>query len=262
METDYAKQNGGDFDFIIDKEKKMALPNDVEFWPWMLKFGRDKYNLWVFEQDFLLTTFEKLTALQTDLYLGRTWLTQMGDAAQSLGLTIQYCMSYPRHALQSLEVPVVTQIRVSSDYQPGNTNWMIGDSTILAHALGLAAFKDNFHTVSEQQDCRFTAPEPYPALETYVAALSGGPVGPSDSVGMANKTLIMATCMMDGRLLKPSRPAMSLDSTFVYRAFGTSGPNGVVTAAYSEVWISSYKQVANKHRCYVLFFAGSHRCRG
>ena len=35
--------------------------------------------------------------------------------------------------------------------------------------------------------------EGYPALETYVAALSTGPVGPSDQIGTANKTLIMAT---------------------------------------------------------------------
>ena len=37
---------------------------------------------------------------------------------------------------------MVTQIRVSDDYQPGNTQWRIGDTTILAHAVGLAAFKD------------------------------------------------------------------------------------------------------------------------
>ena len=51
-------------------------------------------------------------------------------------------MPWPRHVLQSLELPVVTQIRVSDDYQPGNTQWRIGDTTILAHAVGLAAFKD------------------------------------------------------------------------------------------------------------------------
>ena len=34
--------------------------------------------------------------------------------------------------------------------------------------------------------------EGYPALETYVAVLSTGPVGPSDQIGTANKTLIMA----------------------------------------------------------------------
>ena len=51
-------------------------------------------------------------------------------------------MPWPRHVVQSLEIPVVTQIRVSDDYQPGNTQWRIGDTTILAHAVGLAAFKD------------------------------------------------------------------------------------------------------------------------
>ena len=35
--------------------------------------------------------------------------------------------------------------------------------------------------------------EETPALEAYVAVLSGGPVGPSDQVGMANTSLIMAT---------------------------------------------------------------------
>lgn len=41
--------------------------------------------------------------------------------------------------------------------------------------------------------------------------------------------------MMDGRLLQPCRPALSLDSTFVQRAFGSGGPDGYVTAAFTEV---------------------------
>ena len=159
----------------------------------------------------------------------------MGNAAQNLGLTIQYCMSWTRHALQSVEIPAVTQIRVSGDYHPGNDQWRIGDSAILAHSLGLAAFKDNFHTTSNQTKCKFTERELNTLLETYVAALSGGPVGPSDSVGGANKTLIMATCMADGRLLKPTRPAMSLDKSFIYRAFGVGDLDGEVYSAHSEV---------------------------
>lgn len=46
-------------------------------------------------------------------------------------------------------VPVVTQIRVSDDYSPSNEQWIVGDSTILAHAVGLAAFKD----VSFKEGC-------------------------------------------------------------------------------------------------------------
>lgn len=43
--------------------------------------------------------------------------------------------------------------------------------------------------------------------------------------------------MIDGRLLQPTRPALSLDSTFVQRAFGSGGPNGHIVAAYTEVGI-------------------------
>ena len=41
--------------------------------------------------------------------------------------------------------------------------------------------------------------------------------------------------MMDGRILKPTHPAMSIDSTFVQRAFGSGGPDGQFAAAYAEV---------------------------
>ena len=232
--TDYAKQNGGLFNFIID-EDGYALPVDPEFWRYLLSTAKDEWNLKVYEQDWLDNEYSHLNELTADLNLGQMWLLQMGEAAEELGLTIQYCMPWPRHILQSVMIPTVTQIRASDDYRPGNSNWRLGDTTIMAHALGLAAFKDDFHTLSNEPNCKFPSPEPYPALETYVAALSGGPVGPSDTATSFNKTLIMATCMADGRLLKPSRPAMSLDSTVLYRAFGKGGPNGDVVASYSEV---------------------------
>ena len=233
-DTDYAKQNGGKFNFIIDEKGNIALPDDITFWQYLLSTSRTHWNLWTYEQDWLLTESGRLQELQIDLNLGQTWLGQMGEAAKEQGLTIQYCMAWPRHVMQSVMIPVVTQTRASGDYHPGNTQWRIGDSSILLHALGIAPFKDNFHTTSNQEKCKFNS-EPYPELETYVAVLSNGPVGPSDTVGGANKDLIMATCMSDGLLLKPTRPAMSLDSTFLYRAFGNSGPDGYVTATFTEV---------------------------
>lgn len=54
----------------------------------------------------------------------------------------------------------------------------------------------NFRTSSHQPDCKNYGggiTEMTPALETYAAVLSGGPVGPSDQIGMANATLIKAT---------------------------------------------------------------------
>ena len=67
------------------------------------------------------------------------------------------------------------------------------------------------------------------------AALAAGPLGIGDSVDSMNKQLIMSTCMEDGRLLKPSRPAMSLDSTIIQRAFESGGPDGELWSAYTVV---------------------------
>ena len=57
-------------------------------------------------------------------------------------LLFRYCMPWPRHVLQTVMNPVVTQTRVSDDYQPDNEQWKVGDSTILSHFIGLAVFKD------------------------------------------------------------------------------------------------------------------------
>ena len=51
-----------------------------------------------------------MTATVSDVSLGRLWLRQMGQAAENNGLTVQYCMAPSRHALQSLEIPAVTQV--------------------------------------------------------------------------------------------------------------------------------------------------------
>ena len=42
--------------------------------------------------------------------------------------------------MQSVAIPwpVVTQVRASDDYQPSNDQWLIGDSSISTHSMGLA----------------------------------------------------------------------------------------------------------------------------
>ena len=70
----------------------------------------------------------------------------------------RYCMAYPRHVMQSLEVPAVTQVRASCDYHPGNTagcsfpycQWNIGTSSLLAWAVGIAPSKDGFWSTEVQ----------------------------------------------------------------------------------------------------------------
>lgn len=54
-------------------------------------------------------------------------------------------MPYPRHVLQSVEIPQVTNFRASGDYsQDRSDQWHIGHSSIIAHSLGLGPSKDNY----------------------------------------------------------------------------------------------------------------------
>lgn len=69
-------------------------------------------------------------------------------------------------------------------------------SFIIVHITTPHCYIQDFRTSSNQPDCHnYTGGnvESTPAIEAYAAVLSGGPVGPSDQVGMANVTLIMAT---------------------------------------------------------------------
>lgn len=60
-------------------------------------------------QDWLRQQFVGLPSLLHNLTLGEQWLTQMAEAAEEVGITIQYCTASPRHALQSVMYPSVTQ---------------------------------------------------------------------------------------------------------------------------------------------------------
>ena len=54
----------------------------------------------------------------------------------------------------------------------------------------------NFRTTNFQPDCegyRGGKIENTPAIETYAAVFSGGPVGPSDQIGTASLVLTKAT---------------------------------------------------------------------
>ncbi len=51
-----------------------------------------------------------------DVHDAKLWLTQMASGAKENNLTIQYCMPFIRHLLQSVEFDVVTQARASDDY--------------------------------------------------------------------------------------------------------------------------------------------------
>ena len=65
----------------------------------------------------MTSQFVGVERLLTTAGLSRRWLLYMGRSAATHGITIQYCMAWPRHAMQALEIPVVTQVGLWSDHQ-------------------------------------------------------------------------------------------------------------------------------------------------
>lgn len=141
----------------------------------------------------------------------------MGAAADQVGINIQYCLSFPRHALQALKIPRVTQVRVSNDYavhlSQHNSQWNIGVSSMLADAIGLAPFKDVFWSNSNEPGSPYNASaiEPVPDREILIATLSTGPVAPGDAINYTDVHRIMRCCNENGLILKPDRPITLID---------------------------------------------------
>ena len=235
--TVYAKANGGKFDFSDGSDGSYVVPLQQEFWDWLLETSKE-WGLYTYEQDWLYNEFNGVPLLTKNATMARTWLMQMGTAAEKHNLTVQYCMAYPRHALQSVELQHVTQIRASDDYVPGGNkppaNWNIGGSSILVHAIALAPFKDNFWTSHHEPggSCGNTL-EPDVERQSIVATLSTGPVTVGDGIDFFNKSLIMKSCRTDGLLLQPERPAVFMDSYIRDRHAGTD--SGSIWSTYTTV---------------------------
>ncbi|KAK3789015.1 hypothetical protein RRG08_058193 [Elysia crispata] len=209
VNTTYAKQRGGHFDFFIGHN--LSLPTSEIFWQYLLGHAKEQWGLIVYEQ--------------------------MGSSGPETILPpkIQYCMALPRHGLQSLEIPAVTQARVSNDYHLQDDQWRIGVTSHLANALGLAPSKDTFWTTGDQPGNTYDKSEPHPSLQVVVATLSRGPVGPGDKMDGTNRTLLMRCCNDDGLILKPARPARAIDDQIIEMAYGDhSGVAGEVWTTYSS----------------------------
>jgi hypothetical protein len=201
------------YHFLIDhaNEKSLPIGND-SFWIDLFSEAAQDWGLILYEQDWMNHQTIDFTPTRTDIDLGRQWLVSMGEAADKVGINIQYCMSLPRHALQALEISRVTQARVSDDYfvhiVQRISQWNIGVSSMLADALGMAPFKDIFWSTSIQTGAPYSrsVKEPLPDREIVIATLSTGPVAYADGLDYTNVTRIMRCCRLDGLILKPARP--------------------------------------------------------
>ncbi|XP_078489098.1 uncharacterized protein LOC100181073 isoform X2 [Ciona intestinalis] len=244
-DTTYAKQNGGKYNFYVETEK--AIPADTNFWKDLIRSSKT-WGLITYEQDWLDREFLDLKITRSNITVANNWLKEMGEAASECDVTIQYCMALPRHIMQSVEIQAVTQARVSGDYHPGNSQWKIGVTSMFAHALYIAPYKDTFWTTTVQSGSPYgLSTEPNTALQAAISTLSKGPVGPSDGIGNTDRNLLMKCCRLDGLILKPSRPITSTDETIMKLAFpameGSANAEAEVYTTYSDIHVySSSKQ--------------------
>lgn len=232
-ETDYAKQNGGQYNFIIDGT--FSVPDDQKFWDDLIH-NATKWGIAVYEQDWLHNELEYNPAMLQSPTLGRDWLMQMGSGAQKSKVYVQYCMSYSRHMLQSVEIPAVTQARASDDYHPGSDQWkQLGVTGPYAYAIAIRPTKDNFWTTDKESGRYGNDTERYNRLQSAVSTLSAGPVAPSDEINKTDVALVMRSCDASGQLLQPDYPATLVTKAMLAISGQAEGPKGEVWSTTSTV---------------------------
>ena len=219
--------------FALDEGAKKALPygND-SFWLDFFVEARG-WGLVSYVQDWLAPQTLQFHPIHDDINLGEQWLKSMGKGADQNGINIQYCMSYPRHFLQALEIPRVTHARASIDYAVTLMNheqsqWNIGITSMIIDALGIAPFKDVLWTTSVEPGSPYSsnASERVPDRQILIATLSTGPVAVGDGINFTNIERLMRCCRQDGLILKPDRALTTINELVADWALNGDKPQG------------------------------------
>eukprot|EP01064_Diplonema_japonicum_P021834 TRINITY_DN313_c0_g2_i1.p1 TRINITY_DN313_c0_g2~~TRINITY_DN313_c0_g2_i1.p1 ORF type:complete len:783 (+),score=193.61 TRINITY_DN313_c0_g2_i1:56-2404(+) len=223
----YWKENGGEWEAIyslyynrgwaLGKLGNVHPDSSYAFYKQRFDVGVATQGMQNFEIDFLDFNYLLFPMFLTNLTASEDWLRGMATAAAEHDFSIQYCMALPSDFLVSVNFDAVTDARASQDYSPGwQGNYQIGGTALLLSSVGLSASKDNFWTSGNESDPskQRTGSEPNAELIAIVSAMSGGPVGVADMLGMTNYSVIRPTFATDGTLLHGSRPLTPLESTF------------------------------------------------
>ena len=206
-----------------------------DFYKWFFAKGV-AVGMKSFEPDFMNQNYNCMPAFTESVDASPMWMEGMAGAALDMGLTVQWCYAAPTDVMQALHYPAVTNFRVSNDFCYGQS-WNVGESSLLAWAMGAAPSKDTLWTSDNGgfavPGCKFGPDHETPAAELHVviALMTTGPVGISDGLNMTNATLTKRTITADGTLLKPSKPITSIDSELTAH----NGPAGHVYSTWSGV---------------------------
>jgi hypothetical protein len=145
------------------------------------------------------------------------YMKSIAKACVKHGLSMQYCMCFSNHVLETAENPAAISLQAIADHHPSHEDGGCGAnlrsflySGALYGALGLWPARDNVQTRNDADAYE----------DVLVANLSGGPVQLGHEAGRADAGLLFRTFREgDGLLLKPDRPICPIDRCFVDDSF-------------------------------------------
>jgi hypothetical protein len=141
----------------------------------------------------------------TDPY---AFLNDMASAAQTDGLTMQYCMPTPAHYLQGSMYSNLTTMRVSNDrFDSSKWDQFLYDSR-LGLSLDIWPWTDVFMSTETNN--------------LLLSTLSGGMVGVGDAIGSESASNLFKTIRPDGVIVKPDTSIIPTDETYIGDAQGTT----------------------------------------
>lgn len=178
-----------------------------------------------YEQDWLVEAFLTVGQLREKVGRADAWQQSIDRAAARRGLTLQWCMATPADFLASVHLRRLSSIRTNMDFdyavdRPANWGWFLHVNA-LARALGLNTSKDVFLA---SRDAGGGYQDRLAEAETYLAAMSCGPVGIGDPIGATDAELVSRTCRPDGVLVMPDVPIAALAPSFLGDPMPANGP--------------------------------------
>ncbi len=163
-----------------------------------------------YEQDWLDPIYANSPEMATTIGVGDAFTNDMAAACEGKGLSMQYCMGTARFFMQGLKYPNLTTIRTSGDrFEPGKWNHFLYVSR-LAYDVGVWPWCDVFKSGETSN--------------MILSVLSAGPVGTGDALGKEDKANILRAARIDGVIVKPDRPIIPIDRTYIDDANHSAAP--------------------------------------
>ena len=190
---------------------------DPKWWDKTAEYCKEN-GIATYEQDWLDRIYKYSPEFQSTPDQAEAFMDNMARATRERGVTMQYCMTLPRHYLQGAKYENLTSVRVSDDGF-GRSRW--SDYlyvSMLAGALKEWPWVDVF--MSKQTP------------NIIQATLTAGMVGVGDAMGDFNKDNILCVARPDGAIVKPDRPIAPTDASILAEA--SRKPDAMIAATYSQ----------------------------